>query len=199
MKSLHHPDLYAWSSFDEDKNIDFNGTLWVREGGNIAIDPMPMSAHDRAHLDALGGLAWILMTNSDHTRSGQELAAQTGAKLAAPVAEKAAWPYLCDAWLAEGDAWIAGLQVLEMNGSKTPGELALIIEGHTLVTGDLVRAHRAGSLMILPDPKLSDREAAMDSVRRLANIEGIEAVLVGDGWPIFRDGTARLRELAESF
>jgi hypothetical protein len=86
-----------------------------------------------------------------------------------------------------------------MNGSKTPGELALIIEGHTLVTGDLVRAHRAGSLMILPDPKLSDREAAMDSVRRLANIEGIEAVLVGDGWPIFRDGTARLRELAESF
>ena len=198
MKSLHHPDLYAWSAFDEGKNVDFNGTLWVREGGNIAIDPMPMSAHDRAHLDTLGGLAWILMTNSDHTRSGQELAAQTGAKLAAPVAEKDCWPYPCDAWLGEGDALVPGLQVFEMSGSKTPGELALVIGGHTLVTGDLIRAHRGGSLMILPDAKLTDRAAAVASVRRLAELDKVEAVLVGDGWPIFRDGASRLRELAES-
>ena len=85
-----------------------------------------------------------------------------------------------------------------MQGSKTPGELALIIDGHTLVTGDLVRAHRADSLMILPDPKLTDRDLAVESVRRLAQIDGIESVLVGDGWPIFRDGQSRLQELADS-
>jgi hypothetical protein len=85
-----------------------------------------------------------------------------------------------------------------MHGSKTPGELALLIEGHTLVTGDLVRAHRAGSLMILPDAKLTDRAAAIESVQRLASMDGVEAVLVGDGWPVFRDGQARLRELAQS-
>ena len=198
MKLLHRSNLFSWSAFDEGKNVDFNGTLWVREGGNIVIDPMPMSDHDRAHLAELGGAAWIIMTNSDHTRWGQELAAETGAKLAAPAAERDAWPYECDAWLSAGDSLVAGLQVLEMQGSKTPGELALIIDGHTLVTGDLVRAHRADSLMILPDPKLTDRDLAVESVRRLAQIDGIESVLVGDGWPIFRDGQSRLQELADS-
>ena len=156
-----------------------------------------MSDHDRAHLAELGGAAWIIMTNSDHTRWGQELAGETGAKLAAPAAEQDVWPYECDAWLSAGDRLVAGLQVFEMQGSKTPGELAFIIDGHTLVTGDLIRAHRAGSLMMLPDPKLTHRESAIESVRRLAQIDGIQAVLVGDGWPIFRDGQARLRELAD--
>ena len=32
MKLLHRPDLFSWSAFDEGKNVDFNGTLWVREG-----------------------------------------------------------------------------------------------------------------------------------------------------------------------
>ena len=196
MKLLHRSDLFSWSAFDEGKNVDFNGTLWVREGGNIVIDPMPMSDHDRRHLADLGGVAWIIMTNSDHTRWGKELAEETGAQLAAPSAERAAWPYECDAWLATGDTLVAGLQILEMQGSKTPGELALIIDGHTLVTGDLVRAHRGGRLMILPDPKLADRGAAVESVRKLAAIDGIEAVLVGDGWPVFRDGQERLKELA---
>ena len=50
--------------------------------------------------------------------------------------------------------------------------------------------------MMLPDPKLSDKTAAVASVRRLAELDGIEAVLVGDGWHIFRDGQARLRDLA---
>jgi hypothetical protein len=30
--------------------------LWVRPGGNVAIDPLPLSPHDRKHLDTLGGL-----------------------------------------------------------------------------------------------------------------------------------------------
>jgi glyoxylase-like metal-dependent hydrolase (beta-lactamase superfamily II) len=157
-----------------------------------------LSEHDRAHLAELGGVEWIIMTNSDHTRCGQKLAAETGAKLAAPAGERESWPYACDVWLSAGDTLVAGLQVLEMQGSKTPGELALLIEGHTLVTGDLVRAHRAGSLMILPDAKLADRAAAIESVQKLASIDGVEAVLVGDGWPVFRNGQARLRELAAS-
>ncbi|MDB9357154.1 MBL fold metallo-hydrolase, partial [Nodularia spumigena CS-587/03] len=43
---------------------------------------------------------------------------------------------------------------------------------------------------------LLNREAAVASVRRLAALPNIEAVLVGDGWPVFRDGGDRLLELA---
>lgn len=198
MKALHRPDLFGWSVFDASRNVDFNGTVWVREAGNIVIDPVALSAHDEAHLKALGGADWIVMTNSDHIRAGREIAEWTGARTAAPVGEQASWPFACDQWLGEGDELVSGLVAHALNGSKTPGELALVIDGHTLVTGDLIRAHRGGSLMILPDPKLADRAEAVRSVVRLAELSGIEAVLVGDGWHVFRDGSALLRSLASS-
>jgi hypothetical protein len=91
-----------------------------------------------------------------------------------------------------------GLTALALDGSKTPGELALVLDGSTLVTGDLVRAHRGGGLDLLPDAKLVDRAAAIASVRRLAALPGIDAVLVGDGWPVFRGGAAALAELVAS-
>ena len=192
MKSLHRPDLFCWSVFDASRNVDFHGLCWVRPGGNVLVDPLPLGDHDAAHLAALGGAAWIVVTNSDHTRAAKELAASTGARLAGPAAERDGFPFLCDRWLSDGDEVVPGLVALALDGSKTPGELALVLEGKTLICGDLVRAHRAGSLMMLPDAKLADRDRAMASVRRLAALEGIEAVLVGDGWSVFRDGHARL-------
>jgi len=71
MKSLHRPDLFAWSRFDESRNVDFLSVTWVRPAGNLLIDPLSMSEHDRAHLQALGGAAWIIVTNSDHIRDAQ--------------------------------------------------------------------------------------------------------------------------------
>ena len=166
MKSLHRPDLFAWSHFDESRNVDFNGTLWVRSEGNIVIDPMPMCDHDQAHLADLGGAAWVVVTNSDHLRAAQDVAAWTDAQLAGPASERDSWPSVCDRWLGDGDELVSGLVAFALNGSKTPGELALLIEGHTLVTGDLIRAHRGGSLMILPDPKLTDRAAAIAALQQ---------------------------------
>ncbi|MDB9348935.1 MBL fold metallo-hydrolase [Nodularia spumigena] len=196
MKSLHRPDLYGWSTFNPARNIDFNGMAWVRPGGNILVDPVALSNHDWNHLQSLGGVAWIVLTNSEHIRSAKEIADQTYAKIAGPVGEKDGFPIHCDRWLSDGEEVVPGLQVLELQGSKTPGELALLLEETTLITGDLVRARKAGSLTILPDEKLLNREAAVASVRRLAALPKIEAVLVGDGWPVFRDGSDRLLELA---
>ena len=65
--------------------------------------------------------------------------------------------------------------------------------------GDLIRAHQAGSLCLLPDPKLSDKEKAVASLRRLADLPWIEAVLPGDGWPVFRGGAKALADLATEF
>ena len=196
MKHLHRADLYGWASFDPVRDVDFNGVLWAHPEGNVLVDPMPLSAHDRAHLDELGGAAIIVITNSDHTRAAAEIAHQTGARLCGPAGEREGFPLACQRWLGEGDEVVPGLSVLALHGSKTPGELALLLDGTTLITGDLVRAHRAGSLMMLPDAKLADPEAARASVRPLAALTEVEAVLVGDGWPVFRDGHALLQELA---
>jgi len=196
MKRLHRPDLFGWSVFNEDRNIDFHSVLWTRPEGNVAIDPLPLAPHDEKHLAELGGAGIVVVTNSDHVRDARRLADDCGAVLLGPAAERDSFPVACDRWLEDGDEIVPGLSALEMAGSKTPGELALLLDDTTLVTGDLVRAHEGGRLCLLPDAKLSDRAAALASVRRLAGLPQIEAVLTGDGWPVFRDGTARLRELA---
>jgi hypothetical protein len=195
MKTLHRPTLFGWSVFDESRNVDFNSVLWTGPAGNVVIDPLPLSAHDDAHLRALGGARFVIVTNSDHVRDTRGFAERTGARVLGPRAERAAFPVACDGWLADGDEPVPGLQVFELSGSKTHGELALLLDGHTLVTGDLVRAHQGGRLNLLPDGKLGDRPLAVASARRLSELPSIEAVLVGDGWPIFRDGKRALEEL----
>ncbi len=195
MKALHRPDLFGWSAFDAARDLDFHSTLWVRDGGNVLVDPLPLSDHDAAHLERLGGAAWIVITNSDHVRGAPAIAARFGARVAGPAAERAGFPIPCDRWLGDGEEVVPGLTALALDGSKTPGELALLLEGTTLLTGDLVRAHRAGALALLPDGKLREKASAIASLRRLVALRGVEAVLVGDGWPVFRDGHTRLAEL----
>ena len=199
MKRLHRDDLYMYSRFDEARNIDFNSVFWAREAGNVLIDPLPLSAHDRAQIDVLGGVALVVITNSDHVRAAAEIAQLTGASVAGPVAEKDGFPVPCDRWIGDGELVVEGLLALALDGSKTPGELALLLDGSTLITGDLVRVHSGGRLHRLPDAKLSDAGAARASIARLAELPAIDAVIVGDGWPVFRDGSARLRELASGF
>ena len=199
MKRLHQDDLFGWSVFDESRNIDFHGLAWIRDGGNVLVDPVRMSTHDEAHLRELGGAATIVITNSDHTRDATALAEKFGAKILGPRAERDGFPIRCDGWLGQDDTVVPGLIAHAVAGSKTPGELALTLEGTTLVTGDLIRAHEGGRLCLIPGAKLSDPAAARASVRRLAALPGIEAVLVGDGWPVFRHGAEALRELVDSF
>lgn len=196
MKTAHRPDVLAWSRFDEGRNLDFHGWLWAGPEGGVLIDPVAMSPHDRAHLGKLGGARWIVITNSDHVRAAPELARELGAQVAGPAGERETLGVACDRWLADGDEVAPGLVVHTLEGSKTPGELALVLDGTTAIFGDLVRSHAGGSLCLLPDAKLRDRAAAVRSVARVLELHPrIDAVLVGDGWPVFRDGAARLREL----
>ncbi|HZI08152.1 MAG TPA: MBL fold metallo-hydrolase [Archangium sp.] len=199
MKALHRKELYGWSVFNEARNLDFHSVLWVRPEGNVVIDPLPLSTHDAAHLRALGGVAWVVVTNSEHVRATRELVSTFGAKVAGPRAEADTFPLECDRWLATGESLVPGLEALELHGSKTTGELALLLEDTTLVTGDLIRGHVGGRLNLLPDAKLKDSTRARASVRELVERwPRIDAVLVGDGWPVFRGGHEALEELARA-
>lgn len=195
MKALHRSDLYGWSVFDESRNIDFHSVLWRRPDGNVLFDPLPLSDHDQKHLLSLGGAAHLFISNSDHERDSARIAELCGARVYGPAAEKGLLKVACDEWLEDGAEPLPGLQALALSGSKTPGELAFVLEHTTLVTGDLVRAFRAGALDILPDAKLSNRAEAVRSVKRLLTFPEIDAVLPGDGWPVFRNAQQALREL----
>jgi hypothetical protein len=74
--------------------------------------------------------------------------------------------------------------------------MTLIIDGTTLITGDLIRAHEGGRLSMLPDSKIQNRELAVASIKRMASIKDILAVMPGNGWPIFNKGHEALLELS---
>ena len=134
MKKLHRSDLYCWSVFDEERKIDFNGSLWVNPLGNLLIDPVRMEEYDKKHLESLGGASHIIITNSDHIRDIESISLLTGAKCWGPFAEKEKFPFECDGWLEDGDQTIKGIDIFSLEGSKTEGELAILIEKNTLVT-----------------------------------------------------------------
>jgi hypothetical protein len=188
MKQLHKPNLWSWSLFNEERNLDFHSVFWARPAGGVTtggvmIDPLPLSAHDAVHVAAVQVQQAFGATGGAAVRIwGPALEPQLLASLGAHA-------------LRPEHELGAELQVIELHGSKTPGELCLLLDGATLVTGDLLRGHRAGWLNLLPDAKLSDKAQAIASLERLARLEQIEAVLVGDGWPVFRAGAAALREL----
>ncbi len=198
MKQLHRSDLFGWSDFNQDRNIDFHSVLWLRESGNILIDPLPLSEHDSKHLQALGGASMIIITNSDHCRDAELIALETGATIVGPIAEQDNFPIVCSRWLADEEEIVPGLIAYQLEGSKTPGELALLLDQNTLITGDLIRSHVAGELCMLPDAKITDLALARQSVRRLANLPAIETVLTGDGWPVFKYGSEALTRLLGS-
>jgi len=197
VKQLHRSDLFNWSEFNEERNIDFNGTLWLSPAGNVLIDPVTLTEHDINHLESLGGAAHVIITNSDHVRDAAKILLITGAKCWGPAAEKEDFPISCDGWLSEEEQPIKGIEVFCLNGSKTPGELALLIDNKTLVTGDLIRSHEGGHLRILPEAKLQNRELALKSIKRMASITNIQAVIPGDGWPVFNYGHEALLTLSQ--
>jgi hypothetical protein len=197
VKQLHRSDLFNWSEFNEERNIDFNGTLWLSPAGNVLIDPVTLTEHDINHLESLGGAAHVIITNSDHVRDAAKILLITGAKCWGPAAEKENFPISCDGWLSEEEQPIKGIEVFCLNGSKTPGELALLIDNKTLVTGDLIRSHEGGHLRTLPEAKLQNRELALKSIKRMASITNIQAVIPGDGWPVFNYGHEALLTLSQ--
>lgn len=198
MKQLHRNDLFGWSEFNQDRNLDFHSVLWTRVSGNILIDPLPLSDHDQKHLKTLGGVSIIVITNSDHCRDAENIATLTGAKILGPIEEKDNFPITCDRWVSDNEEIVPGLKAYQQNGSKTPGELALVLEKNTLITGDLIRCHVAGELCLLPAAKLTNTDYAKQSVSRLAKLTSIDTVLTGDGWPIFKNGHFELKRLLDS-
>ena len=62
MRQLHREDLWSWSAFDTDRDIDFNSFAWIRPDGNVLVDPIPLIPHDREQLEGLGGASLIVIT-----------------------------------------------------------------------------------------------------------------------------------------
>ena len=199
MKRLMFEGLYSWSVFDEEKQFDFNGHLWVRPEGNVLIDPVPMQAGDRAQLDALGGAALIVLTNRDHDREAVGFKEQTGAQLVAHEADAPLFDFPIDRTVGDGEEIVPDLRVLHLEHGKSPGEMALIWRGGQVAfIGDFVWGAPAGTVSLGAPPKVADHAQALLQLRKLLAIPKLDALLLGDGHSIYTGAREALLALLES-
>ncbi|MDA1193323.1 MAG: cupin domain-containing protein [Candidatus Poribacteria bacterium] len=181
MKRLAFEGFYAWSVFSDARQMDFNGHVWVREGGNVLIDPVPMSGADFAQLTGLGGAALIVITNRDHERDAAPFKAKLGAEIVCHEADAALLEHAPDRTVGHNEEIVPGLRTVHLEHGKSPGEMALYWqELGVMLVGDIVSGAPVGKLSLLPDEKLDDPAKAAQELRQLF-FHHWDALLVGDG------------------
>ncbi len=198
------PGVSYWSRYQADRGIDFSGFHWQREGGGVLVDPMEMSEFEAAALRERGGARWILLSNFDHLRATAQLKRACDAKVAAPAGERERFgpgAELVDTWF-ESQADLPedlreSVDIHVLRGGKSAIEAAFFLRGpDALLFGDLVRSHVSGALCLLPEPKIADRAAVIESLRPLRDVPA-RAILLGDGDCLFRGAREALGELLD--
>jgi glyoxylase-like metal-dependent hydrolase (beta-lactamase superfamily II) len=192
-------DILTWPWFSEPPGYNFNGHRVRDPGGNICIDPVEPTEED---LDALvrEGVAWIVLTNRNHSRAANRVRASTGTRavIHADDADHARGQEteLDDA--LEVGTTIGPLEVVDASG-KSPGEMALLWrERGILIVGDAIIGNPPGQCGLLPERVMDDPARLRTSVRAFLDLD-FDTLLVVDGEAILRDVKARVNALVETF
>ena len=192
-------DVFTWTRYSEPHGYNFNGHLIRHPDGNLSIDPVEP---EKGVLDQIAaeGVARILLTNRNHSRSANQVRARTAARTAIhpdDAAHARAEGAELDDELMAGER-IGPLEVIGASG-KSPGEVALYWpERRTLIVGDSVIGNPPGSCGLLPERVMDDPARLRDSVQRLLDLD-FDILLVGDGESILGGAKARLQELVDGF
>ena len=192
-------DILTWPWFSEPHGYDFNGHLVRDPGGNVCIDPVEPTEDDLAAL-VREGVAWIVLTNRNHSRAANRVRASTGAQTVIRAEDadhaRSQETELDDA--LEVGATIGPLEVVDASG-KSPGEVALLWRDRgILIVGDAIIGNPPGQCGLLPERVMDDPARLRTSVRAFLDLD-FDTLLVGDGEAILRDAKARVKELVETF
>jgi glyoxylase-like metal-dependent hydrolase (beta-lactamase superfamily II) len=192
-------DIFTWPWFSEPHGYNFNGHLVRDPGGNVCIDPVEPSEDALAAL-VREGVAWIVLTNRNHSRAANRVRASTGARtlIHADDADHARSQETEVDDALEVGASIGPLEIVDASG-KSPGEVALLWRDRgILLVGDAIIGNPPGQCGLLPERVMDDPARLRVSVRAFLDLD-FDTLLVGDGEPILRDAKARVKELVETF
>ena len=191
--------IFTWPWFSEPHGYNFNGHFVRHPGGNLCIDPVEPSEDDLAEM-ARQGVARILITNRNHSRSANTIRARTGARTAIHPAD-------ASHARTEGAEVDDELKIADKVGpfvvvgapGKSPGEVVLHWpERKILLVGDALVGDPPGNCKLLPDKVVDDPPRLRDSARGLLALD-FDILLVGDGVPILGGAKERLRQVVLTF
>ncbi len=195
MKALL-PNVWQWSWFSEEKQLNFNGHLLTVGEHRILVDPPPMTAGDIAFARQGDPVDYILVTNRDHEREAAFLREEFRCSVIVPELDAKEIALTNVKTCKDGELLPGGIWVIQLTHQKSPGESALFLDTGKgiLIVGDAIIGHPDGALRHLPPEKYADVELARDGLRRLLKYK-FESLIVGDGASIISGAKPILEQL----
>ncbi len=175
--------------------------LVVRPEGNLMVDAPRLTRLLAAPLDALGGVAHVLLTHRDDVADAPRWAERYGARVWIHEADKAAAPTATDLLAGEEPTVITGGVVAIPVPGHTRGSVAFAVDNTWLFTGDsLAWSHHRQDLIAFRGACWYSWKEQTRSLARLAQTTSFSWVLPGHGARVRLDpeeAHARLLRLVE--
>lgn len=188
------PGLYSWSEYNEEKKLDFNGLLIIGTGESVIIDPPDLGKDDELELKNIIDshsscpLKAVLLTNVHHERASSLLKDKFSVPVWVNKRDKEALETSTDKTFTGGDALFCGIQAIQLEHQKSPGETAFYIKDQKImILGDALIGKIPGQVNMLPPDKYQDPAKAKVGLNQLLDYD-FETLLVGDGSSILKNG-----------
>ncbi len=193
------PGMWQWSSFSEDKQLDFNGLLLMVGEHKILVDPPPMTAEARSFIRRNGPVDYIIVTNRDHVREAATYQAELKCQLQVPDADAGQMDLRPTKTFKDGELLPGGIWVIHLHDQKSPGESALFLQQGrgVLIVGDALIGKPAGAVSMLSADKYVDVVKAKEGLKRLLKYQ-FESLLVGDGTSILTGAKQPVERLLQA-
>jgi glyoxylase-like metal-dependent hydrolase (beta-lactamase superfamily II) len=190
------PNIWQWSWFSDEKQLNFNGLLLTVGEHTILVDPPPMTSEARTIVRRHEPIDYIVLTNRDHLREAPAYQAEWHCQLYVPELDAAQMEVNPTKTYKDGELLPGGIWVIQLMDQKSPGESALFIERGrgVLIVGDALIGQPSGSLRLLPPEKYEDSAKAKEGLRRLLKYH-FDSLLVGDGVSILVDAKPQVEGL----
>ncbi|MFO0699443.1 MAG: hypothetical protein U0236_09455 [Nitrospira sp.] len=190
------PDIWQWSWFSDEKQLNFNGLLLTIGEHTILVDPPPMTPEARDVVRRHEPIDYIVLTNRDHVREAPTYQAEWKCQLYVPEADAAQMEVNPTRTYKDGELLPGGMWVIQLKNQKSPGESALFIERGrgVLIVGDALIGQPSGALRLLPPEKYADPARAKEALQRLLKYS-FDSLLVGDGVSILAEAKLQVERL----
>jgi glyoxylase-like metal-dependent hydrolase (beta-lactamase superfamily II) len=191
-------NIHRWRMYSGEKGYFFNGWVIRLPEGDLIVDPPAVSGEAHAFLRTLRPIG-IFLTNWTHRRFAGDVLAIAPAPVSIHALDAPKLEGLHADRFADASTHFSDRVTVIPTPGKTLGELGLMIQDdgkRILLLGDTVIGHPAGEIGLLPDAKIEDKPAILETLRRLAMME-FDHLLVGDGESLIEGGRAKLADLAE--
>ena len=187
------PNIFSWSIYSEEKNLDFNGYFLVHNNESIIIDPPELTEDEEKELLSLininpsSPLKAILLTNIHHERASNLLKDTFSIPVWVNKFDKNNLEMSTDNTFIGGEKLFCGIESIQLEAQKSPGETAFYIRDlEVMILGDALIGKFPGQVSMLPSEKYKDIKKAKENLKLLMNYE-FKTLLLGDGIPILKN------------